>query len=142
MVVHFWPQTDRNSAGHVSLEIINNGKKYHISYWHQRDMAQCENDKLKTQYDGIEPFWVNSFEEDCLIEWYRHYSADNPKLNARDILQKCRETQFNAQMQPVQSIKLFSLNTSEMLQAFSEYKDNAHKWVLSSLCFYLSKPSC
>ena len=132
VIAHFWPQTDRNSAGHVSLEIVNDGKKHHVSYWHQRDIEQCKKDKLKTQYHGVEPFWVNTFEEDCLIEGYRHYSADNPQLNARDILQKCRETQFHAPMQPVQSIKLFFLNIGKMLKAFSEYKANAHKWAFFS----------
>lgn len=130
--VYIWPQTDRNSAGHVSLKIMHDGREHHVSYWHQRDITQCEKDKLKTQYTGIDPYWVDTFKNDCLIEGFRHYSAENPKLNARDILQKIEETQFRKSMQPTHTIKLFTLDTGKMLNAFSEYKNNVHKWAFFS----------
>ena len=132
VVVHFWPQTDRNSAGHISLDIVNDGKKHHVSYWHQRDISQCEKDKLKTQYEGIVPFWVETLEQDCLIEGYRHAAFENPRLNACDILKKISESKFNFPMQPTQSIKLFSLNIKKMVNAFFEYKENEHKWAFFS----------
>ena len=127
VVVHFWPQTDRNSAGHISLDIVCNGRTHHVSYWHQRDIAQCEKDKLKTQYDGIAPYWVDTLAQDCLIEGYRHAATENPRLNAREILEKISVTKFDIPMQPTQSVKLFSLDVKKMAGAFLFYKENEDK---------------
>lgn len=132
VAIHFWPQTDRNSAGHISLTIVIDRKGYHVSYWHQRDIAQCEKDKLKTQYDGIAPFWVESFDDDCLIEGYRHAACENPRLNAREILEKIKSEQFTQRMPPSQSIKLYSLDLQKMLAAFEDYKNHDHKWAFFS----------
>src|SRR3990167_10379959 len=139
VIVHYWPQTERNSAGHVSLEIVFNDERVYVSYWHKRKIDQCEKDKLRTQYDGIEPFWTQSFDQDCMIEGYRHAALENPKLNAEEILEKVRSQSFAARMLPTQSIKLYSLDAKKILEALRAYQANIHKWAFFSGYLYHAK---
>ncbi len=52
VIIRSWPLTDRNTAGHLSLEIVDGKESTYISFWHQRDIQQSTQDRIKTQYEG------------------------------------------------------------------------------------------
>jgi hypothetical protein len=128
VVVYSWPQSERNVAGHISMKIVCDGVEHHISYWHERDYKQSEKDGVGKQYYGVEPYWVGSLEDDCLIEGYRHFSTENPKANAKVILEAVKAAGFKRKLEPEVSIRLNSLDAKAMLDAFRAYKASDHKW--------------
>lgn len=117
------------------MKIVYEGEEYYVSYWHNRDYKQSERDSAKSQFRGVTPYWVKSFEEDCLIEGYRHAQATNPKMNAREILEKLRIESFDGSMPPKQTIRLTDshLNIEAMRDDFLAYKSTPdHKWAFFS----------
>ncbi len=127
--IHSWPQSDRNVAGHVSMTIVHKGQAFHVSFWHQRDYNKCENDPLKKKWEGYPPFWVDSLEDDCLIEGFRHEQKENPKQNGFEILDAIKSGKSKPQpLKPEKTIRLNTLDTQVMHDTLQAYKQSNPQW--------------
>lgn len=106
--------------------VTKNLKTTNVSYWHQKDIEECEKGGANVIYKGIQCFWVGEHKTDCLIQGYRD---EDSKSSIIKTLENIEKLEFKGMVQPSLSINLYQLDFDKMVRVFSEYKkDKESKW--------------